>query len=64
MGVYCDIIHNSMFDLTLRPWKRERSLRGPRALRVIRKWMFPSVENPNLLAVRDTKNTWKTHHTC
>ena len=48
--------------LTLRPGKRERALRGPRALRVLRNWIAPIPENPHMSAISDTRKTWKIQH--
>lgn len=44
--------------LTLKPWKRDRSLRGPKALRLLKKRKATSVENSNLSAIIDNRNTW------
>lgn len=46
------------------PSKRDRALRGLRALRVLRDLMGPSSEYPKMFAVKDTRDTWKTEHTC
>lgn len=45
------------------PSKRDRALRGLRALRVLRDLMAPSSEYPMMLAVRDTRDTCKTQYT-
>lgn len=49
--------------LTLMPSKRDRALRGLRALSVLRDLMAPSSEKPSRLAVRDTRDTCR-QHTC
>lgn len=55
LGVY--------MHLTFEPWKRDRSLRGPNALRLLKKWKVASVENSNLSAIIDSRNTWEQKHT-
>lgn len=45
--------------LTFKPWKRDRSLRGPKALRLVKKRTVSSVESSNLSAIIENRNTWE-----
>lgn len=45
------------------PSKRDRALRGLRALRVLRDLMAPNSEYPRTFAIRDTRDTCKTEYT-
>lgn len=47
-------------NLTLMPSKRDRALRGLKALRVLRDFMAPSSEYPSALAIKLTSDTCNT----